>query len=192
MAKYSFLQFLREQWGRPIPLVREDLTGKVVLVTGGNAGLGFEAAKHFASMNPERLIIACRNEAKGKEAIKGGSTPLSLLPRQELNVDVEIREATNFDNVELFLVDLASYASVNAFCEKVEREVPRLDILVENAALALAEFIPTPDGWEHQYVLGSGCNHGHWLIPVQGAGEPPCNGTTFDPPPSVTPPDRIQ
>ena len=73
MAKYSFLQFLREQWGQPIPLTREDLTGKVVLVTGANAGLGFEAAKHFASMNPERLIIACRNECKGKEAVKGGS-----------------------------------------------------------------------------------------------------------------------
>ena len=73
MAKYSFLQFLREQWGHPIPLLKENLTSKVVLVTGANAGLGFEAAKHFASMNPERLIIACRNEAKGKEAVKGSS-----------------------------------------------------------------------------------------------------------------------
>jgi len=63
---------------------------------------------------------------------------------------VEIKEATNFVNVELFLVDLASYAPVDAFYEKVEREVPRLDILVENAALAQVEFIPTPDGWEHQ------------------------------------------
>jgi len=71
MAKHTFLQFLREQWGRPVPLVTEDLTGKVVLVTGANTGLGFEAAKHFASMNPEKLIIACRNEAKGKQAVKG-------------------------------------------------------------------------------------------------------------------------
>jgi len=43
-----------------------------------------------------------------------------------------------------------NYASVNAFCEKVEKEVPCLDILVENAALVQVEFIPTPDGWEHQ------------------------------------------
>ena len=71
MAKYSFLRFLREQWARPVPLVTRDLTGKVVLITGANVGLGFEAAKHFASMNPERLIIACRSEAKGNQAIKG-------------------------------------------------------------------------------------------------------------------------
>ena len=71
MVNYSFLHLVREQWGRPTPLVTEDLTGKVVLVTGANIGLGFEAAKHFASMHPERLIIACRNEAKGKQAIEG-------------------------------------------------------------------------------------------------------------------------
>ena len=65
-------------------------------------------------------------------------------------IPIEIKESTKFDNVELFILDLASYASVNAFCEKVDKEVPRLDILVENAALAQGEFIPTPDGWEHQ------------------------------------------
>ena len=70
MAKSTLLQFLRDQWACPVPLVAEDLAGKVVLITGANIGLGFEAAKHFASMNPERLIIACRNEAKGNEAIK--------------------------------------------------------------------------------------------------------------------------
>ena len=73
MTKYSFLQFIQEQWGPPEPLVTEDLTGKVVLVTGANIGLGFEAAKHFASMNPERLIIACRSEEKGNQAVKGNS-----------------------------------------------------------------------------------------------------------------------
>ena len=75
MAKGSFLRFLLEQWARPVPLVTQDLTGKVVLVTGANIGLGFEAAKYFASMNPERLIIACRSEAKGNQAVKGIFSP---------------------------------------------------------------------------------------------------------------------
>ena len=65
-------------------------------------------------------------------------------------VPAEIKESVKFDNVELFILDLSNYASVNAFCEKVDKEVPRLDILVENAGLEQGEFIPTPDGWEHQ------------------------------------------
>ena len=149
MAKHSFLQFVREQWGRPVPLVTEDLTGKVVMVTGANVGLGFEAAKHLASMNPERLIIACRSEAKGKQAVEGNSF-VHPFQFDADDVRIEIKESTEFDNVELFIVDLASYASVSAFCEKVEREAPRLDILVENAALVQNEFVPTSDGWEHQ------------------------------------------
>ena len=102
-------------------------------------------------------------------------------------------EATKFDNVELFLVDLASYASVNAFCEKVEKEVPRLDILVQNAAVAQGEFVPTPDGWEQQYVLErTTMATGSSLACAQTAGEPPCNSTTFDPPPSVATSNYIQ
>lgn len=71
MTKFSILATLREQLAAPVPLVTADLSGKVVLVTGSNAGIGFEAAKHFASMNPERLILACRNETKGKKAVEG-------------------------------------------------------------------------------------------------------------------------
>jgi retinol dehydrogenase-12 len=65
---------------------------------------------------------------------------------------IEIKEATKFDRVELLLVNLASYESVNAFCKKVDNEVPRLDILVENAAILQLECATTPDGWEHQWV----------------------------------------
>ena len=65
MTSYSFLQSIQEQWGSPEPLVTEDLTGTIVLITGANIGLGLEAAKHFASMNPERLVVACRSEEKG-------------------------------------------------------------------------------------------------------------------------------
>lgn len=51
------------------PVVKVDLTGMVVVVVGANTGLGFEAAKHLAGMNPARLILACRNPSKGQEAL---------------------------------------------------------------------------------------------------------------------------
>ncbi|PBK65074.1 NAD(P)-binding protein, partial [Armillaria solidipes] len=53
------------------PAVTVDLTGKTVVVVRANIGLWFEASKHIAGMDPERLILACRNEEKGKEAITG-------------------------------------------------------------------------------------------------------------------------
>ena len=50
MTKLSILAFLEEQFAAPVPLVTADLSGKIVVVTGSNTGLGFEAAKHFSSM----------------------------------------------------------------------------------------------------------------------------------------------
>ena len=53
------------------PALYSDLTGKTVMVVGANTGIGFETAKHFAQMNPKRLILACRSEKKGLDAISG-------------------------------------------------------------------------------------------------------------------------
>ena len=51
-------------------LVKADLSGKTVVVIGANAGLGYEATKHFATMNPSRIIMVCRNLKKGGDALK--------------------------------------------------------------------------------------------------------------------------
>ena len=82
MTKFSILAFLKEQFAAPVPLVTADLSGKVVMITGSNAGLGFEAAKHFASMNPEKLILACRSETRGQKAVDGELS--TMLPQQGL------------------------------------------------------------------------------------------------------------
>ncbi|EEB94685.1 hypothetical protein MPER_06460, partial [Moniliophthora perniciosa FA553] len=69
MAKFSLFRFAREQFSKQKPVVKTDLTGKVVVVIGANTGLGFEACKHFTSMNPKRLIMGCRSKQKGEEAV---------------------------------------------------------------------------------------------------------------------------
>lgn len=89
MTKFSILAFLKEQRAPPVPLVTADLSGKIIMVTGSNTGLGFEAAKHFASMNPERLILACRNETKGQKAAEG--EPSTTLPQKGLKLSVTNR-----------------------------------------------------------------------------------------------------
>lgn len=43
-------------------------TGKTVIVTGSNTGLGQETARHFARLGASRLILAVRNLDKGHNA----------------------------------------------------------------------------------------------------------------------------
>ncbi|KAH7910002.1 hypothetical protein BJ138DRAFT_160175 [Hygrophoropsis aurantiaca] len=129
--KKSFLSAFIDQQCTVPPVVTADLTDQTILVVGANVGIGFEAAKHFARMNPRKLIMACRNERKGKDAIK------------------ELEQETGYERVELRLVDLASFASVTAFAEKFSGEQDtRLDILVMNAGVVMGEYGTTEDGWE--------------------------------------------
>jgi NAD(P)-dependent dehydrogenase (short-subunit alcohol dehydrogenase family) len=71
------LAMVLSQLRRVQPVPKNDLSGKTVVVTGANCGIGLEAVKHFATMNPARLIIACRNQEKGETALK--CAPLHLI-----------------------------------------------------------------------------------------------------------------
>jgi hypothetical protein len=66
----SPVSFLCDQFGKVAPVVMADLTGKTIVMVGVNPnGLGFQACKHFVSMNPARVILGCRSETKGNEAL---------------------------------------------------------------------------------------------------------------------------
>jgi NAD(P)-dependent dehydrogenase (short-subunit alcohol dehydrogenase family) len=138
----------------PIPaVVHGDLAGQTVIVTGANTGIGFEATKHIASMKPGRLILACRNEAKGRVAVDRGSIHSQLGPcatrlRRSSSRLIGVKDDIGLAAVELRLLDLASFASVTAFADKFEEDGGRLDILIANAAVATTVYRVTKDGWE--------------------------------------------
>jgi FlaA1/EpsC-like NDP-sugar epimerase len=71
MGRLTLLGFIQGQWWKVAPVENVDLTGKTVVVVGANVGLGFETAKHFASMNPKRLVLGCRSQEKGQAALQG-------------------------------------------------------------------------------------------------------------------------
>jgi retinol dehydrogenase-12 len=68
--KQTFWSIVKGQFAMLPPVAKADLAGKTVIVLGANTGLGFEAVKHFASMNPGRLIMACRSESRGQAALE--------------------------------------------------------------------------------------------------------------------------
>ncbi|KAJ6484645.1 hypothetical protein C8R45DRAFT_870500 [Mycena sanguinolenta] len=129
------LDFVRDQFTTQQPVMTVDLTGKTVIVLGANTGLGFEAAKHFATMNPDRLILACRNQTKGQAAVD------------------DINATTGYPRAELQIIDLADFASVKKFVDNFERDGVRLDILVANAATLADKYEPTKDGWETAFQV---------------------------------------
>ena len=71
MVGYGFLSMVIDQYTPIDPVLTADLSGKSIIVTGANTGLGLEAAKHFARMGPARLVLACRSEIRGKDAAAG-------------------------------------------------------------------------------------------------------------------------
>ncbi|KAH9479740.1 Short-chain dehydrogenase/reductase phmF [Psilocybe cubensis] len=128
--KYTFFDFVRAQWTTIPPVQKQDLSGKTVIVTGGNTGIGLEVVRNFARMNPAKLILTSRSQKRGEE------------------VAAQIRGETGCASVEAWALELAEFASVRAFCDKFERECDRLDILVENAGIATVNPDFTKDGWE--------------------------------------------
>ncbi|KZP30514.1 NAD(P)-binding protein, partial [Athelia psychrophila] len=119
------------------PVETTNLSGRTVMVVGANAGLGLQAAKHFASMTPGRLILACRNQAKGQAAM------------------ASIEQETGFGKSELWSVDLGSFSTIVAFAEQFNKDDGRLDILVMNAGVFVMKYEATADGFE----LNLGVNH---------------------------------
>ncbi|MDD4967918.1 MAG: oxidoreductase [Paludibacter sp.] len=119
-----------------------DLTGKTVIVTGGNSGLGFESVKAFA-LKGARVILACRSVAKGEEAKK---QIVKFLP----TADIQVME-----------LDLTDLKSIRNFATKFKQNHARLDILLNNAGIMMVPYGLTKDGFESQL----GTNHlGHFAL----------------------------
>jgi NAD(P)-dependent dehydrogenase (short-subunit alcohol dehydrogenase family) len=119
-----------------------DLTGRLIIVTGANSGIGFEAAREL-TRHGAHVVLACRNRDKAQAALD--------------EIRAEIPDAA----VEIMLLDLASLASVRQFAEAFRAEHSRLDVLVNNAGIMMVPYGTTEDSFERQL----GTNHlGHFAL----------------------------
>ncbi|KAM0325785.1 hypothetical protein ACHAQA_007087 [Verticillium albo-atrum] len=119
------------------------LDGKVILITGGNIGLGKESALELSKHNPAEIWIAARNSHKA-DAV------LNAIGHQSPGVSVRFLQ-----------LDLASFDSIKQAARTFTSSAARLDILLLNAGVMGLPHGVTKEGYEMQF----GINHmGHALL----------------------------
>ena len=122
---------------------QRDMTGRVVIVTGGNTGIGKELVRDLAKRNA-KVILACRSVERGREAM------------------FDIIESTGNNNIYVKKCDISSLQSVRLFCEDILDSEERLDVLVcfAGSGAPFGRHL-TEDGIELQFAT----NHlGHFLL----------------------------
>lgn len=118
----SVRDYVHSQTCVTMPVPKAKFTGQTIIVTGSNVGMGLEAARHFVRLDAARVILAVRSLAKGNAAAES------------------IAETTGCEGVvEVWELDLASYASVEAFAKRADG-LDRLDIVVANAGIYMFDF----------------------------------------------------
>ncbi|TNC22338.1 oxidoreductase [Amycolatopsis alkalitolerans] len=122
-----------------------DQTGRTVLITGANSGLGLRSAKVFAAKGA-RVLLACRSAERGEQALRTVQTVAHTAP-------------------ELILLDLADLGSVHrAAAEARDHSGDALDVLMNNGGIMATPKRRTADGFELQF----GTNHlGHAALTWQ-------------------------
>ncbi|KAI0818319.1 hypothetical protein GGR55DRAFT_70645 [Xylaria sp. FL0064] len=108
----------RPQWPSP----GTDLTNQTAIVTGSNTGLGYEASIQLLKLKLSHLILAVRSPARGEAA---ASTMRKQFPKAK---------------IEVWILDMCSYESIQSFAKRVETGLARIDIVILNAGLSRLEY----------------------------------------------------
>jgi len=109
-----------------------NLTGKTAIVTGSNAGIGFETALDLYQKGA-RVYVACRNATKAADAIK------------------RMQDQGGTGELIFGQLDLSSLEAVNAFASQFLKDEQRLDLLINNAGIMIPPASKTKDGYEAQF-----------------------------------------
>ncbi len=113
-----------------------DVHGKTFVITGGNSGIGYEAARVLVRKGG-RVVLACRDPEK---MAKAAAALLAETPGAK---------------VDQVVLDLSSLKSIEAAAKALAASHPVVDVLINNAGvMALPERV-TADGFEMQF----GTNH---------------------------------
>ncbi len=110
------------------------MKGKTCVITGANAGIGFETAKALATKGA-RIVMICRNAAKAEAA------------RDQLQ-----KESGNTD-IEFYIADMGVQDQIKAASQQIKNKYDNIDVLINNAGTWVAEQTFTPDEVEMVFAV---------------------------------------
>ncbi len=110
------------------------MDGKTCLITGGSDGIGYAAALELARMGAT-VLIAGRNPAKTAAAT------------------ARIIEDTGNRSVRYLLADMSSQSEVRRLAAQIKEELPKLDVLINNAGAVFLSRRQSVDGVEMTFAL---------------------------------------
>lgn len=122
-----------------------DQTGRRIVITGANSGIGYEATKVLAK-NGATVVMACRSIERGETAADTIPNTVSSVSEADLVVEH---------------LDLADLETVQSFPDRLDDDAKPIDVLVNNAGVMGIPRLETEDGFERQF----GVNHlGHFAL----------------------------
>jgi len=108
------------------------MDGKTVVLTGANTGIGRQTTLELARRGAH-VVMACRSASRGEAA----------------RAEIEAASGSR-GRLEVRELDLASFAAIRAFADKACADLPRIDVLVNNAGIFPQKLAKTEDGFESQ------------------------------------------
>ncbi|CDO30876.1 oxidoreductase [Mycolicibacterium porcinum] len=119
-----------------------DQSGRIVVITGANCGIGYETAAALAGKGAHTVLVV-RNMAQG-------ATAIDRIRAQHPSADLALQE-----------LDLASMSSIHAAARELRSKYPAVDLLINNAGLVSFTRQTTRDGFEQHFGI---CHLGHFAF----------------------------
>ncbi len=118
------------------------MRGRTCVITGANAGLGYESTRALAHQGGE-IVMICRSGERGEKA------------------RASIISETGNPDIHLLIADLSSQEDVRQAARIINNRWGKVDVLMNNAAMVLSKRILNDDGIEMQFAV----NHiSHFLL----------------------------
>lgn len=111
----------------------DNMTGRIVLITGANSGIGLATANHLAALGAEVLLV-CRDVSRGQSALR------------------TVTSVAKSAQPKLLLADLSQQTSIRRLAQDVRTAVERVDVLINNAGAVFSQRELTPDGIEKTFA----------------------------------------